>query len=234
MTDPCDGADGMDFDFNWDVEPFSGVYIYVAMSDDLQEWAFDHDRLHLLKIGYSKDPEDRLTYLNGQRLRGGKPVRPCLNIMDWRIVGKWPVPHYGSAKRTEKRLKDLFAKVFEPFDRLEIVNGYKAGNGETEIYRLPLKHLPVLPGFFHTHGVETHLVSQAVTIVEKAVEEIQRQWAGRLRFLAWGDDPWEQPLPAVEDRYGDIVEQMQEDMEAEARSRDGGWPHDDDFYGCEK
>ena len=138
------------------------------------------------------------------------------------------MPHYGSARRTEKRLKDLFAKVFEPFDRMEIVHGDQAGNGETEIYRLPLKHLPVLSGFFQTHDVETHLVSQAVTIVENAVGEIQHQWSRRLRFLdPPGDDPWEQPLPAVEDRYADIIGQMREDMEAEARSRDDGWPYDD-------
>ncbi|WP_336962486.1 hypothetical protein [Sphingobium aquiterrae] len=88
----------------------------------------------------------------------------------------------------------------------------------------------MLPGFFRIHGVEGHLVSQAVEIVEKAVEEIQRQWAGRLRFLdpldeGLGEEP---PMPVIEDRYGDIIEQMQEDMEAEARTHDGGWPYGDD------
>jgi len=220
----------MDFDFDWNVQPFDGVYVYIAMSDDLQEWAFHHDRLHLLKIGYSIDPEDRLAYLNGRGLRGDEPVRPCLNFRDWRIIGKWPVPHYGSARKTEKRLKETFAQVFEPFDRTEIVKGYRTDNGETEIYRLPFRHLPVLPGFFRIHGVKDHVVSQAVVMIEKAVEEIQRQWASRLRFLdPWDEDLWEQPpIPDIEDRYGDIIEQMQEDMEAEARTRDGGWPYGDD------
>jgi hypothetical protein len=220
----------MDFDFDRDVQPLDGVYIYIAMSDDLQEWAFHHDRLHLLKIGYSVDPEYRLAYLNGRGLRGGEPVRPCLNFTDWRIIGKWPLPHYGSAKKTEMRLKDAFAQVFEPFDRNEIVPDYRVSNGETEIYRLPLRHLPVLPGFFHMHGLEGNIVSQAVVVVEKAVEEIQRQWAGRLRFLdPWDRDPREQPpRSALKDRYGEIIEQMQEDIEAESRARDGGWPYDDD------
>lgn len=220
----------MDFDFDPDEYPREGVYIYIAMSDDLQEWAFHHDRLHLLKIGYSIDPEHRLAYLNGRGLRGGEPVRPCLNFTDWRIIGTWPLPHYGSAKKTEKRLKYAFTQVFEPFERTEIVENQPVGNGETEIYRLPLRHLPVLPGFFRIHGLEGHIVSQAVVIVEKAVEEIRRQWTRRLRHLdRWDEDPWEQPpLPVIENRYGEIIEQMQEDMEAEARARDGGWPYDDD------
>lgn len=220
----------MDFDFDWNVQPLDGVYIYIAMSDDLQEWAFHHGRLHLLKIGYSYDPENRLTYLNGNGRRRGEPVRPCLNFTDWRIIGKWPLPHYGSAEKTEKRLKDVFARVFEAFDRNEIVRGYRIGNGETEIYRLPLRHLPVLPGFFRVHGVEGHIVSQAVEILEKAVEEIQRQWTLRLRFLdPLDEDPWEPPpIPAIRDRYGEMIEEMREDMKAEARARDGGWPYDDD------
>jgi hypothetical protein len=219
----------MDFDLDCDVQPFDGVYVYIAMSDDLQEWAFHHDRLHLLKIGYSVDPDYRLAYLNGQGLRDGKPVRPCLNVTDWRIIGKWPLPHYGSAKKTEKRLKDIFARVFEPFDRTEIVKGHRVVNGETEIYRLPLRHLPVLPGFFRIHGVEGHIVRQAVEIVEKAVEEIQRQWAARLNALdPWWEDPRERPATPVEDRYGDIIERMQDDIDAEVRARDGGWPYGDD------
>lgn len=221
----------MEFDSDGDVQPFNGVYVYLAMSDDLQEWAFHHDRLHLLKIGYSIDPDERVAYLNGRGLRGGKRVQPCLDFTDWRIIGKWPLPHYGSAKKTEKRLKKVFAQVFESFDRTEIVEDCQVGNGETEIYRLPLRHLPVLPGFFRIHGVSEHLVSQAVVMVEKAVEEIQRQWTGRLRFLdPWdNEDSWEQPpIPIIEDRYAGIIEQMQEDMEAETRARDDGWPYDDD------
>lgn len=220
----------MDFDFEWDVQSAGGVYVYIAMSDGLQEWAFHHDRLHLLKVGYSANPENRLVYLNGRDPRNGKPIRPCLNFTDWRIIGKWPLPHYDSAKKTEKRLKDLFAQVFEPFDRTEIVRGYRVRNGETEIYRVPLRHLPVLPGFFRKHGVDGHLVSQAVVIVEKAVEEIQRQWVERLWFLDPEDeDLWEQPpSPVIEDRYGEIIEQLREDIEAESRARDDGWPYGDD------
>lgn len=203
-------------DFDWDDEAaFEGAFLYIAMSDRLQEWAFRNDRLHLVKIGYSRDPQDRLAYLNGKRLRGSKRVRPCLNFTDWRIIGQWPAPTRGSALETEGRLKDVFAKVFERFDRTEIVRGYPVENGETEIYRLPLRHLPVLPGLFRAHGVKGRNVRQAVTVVEAAVEEIGRQWAKRLSLLDCDNDPSEPTSEcSSEAAYRDIVEQMQEDMDA--------------------
>lgn len=216
-------------DFDWDEEAaFKGAFVYIAMSDGLQEWAFHNDRLHLVKIGYSRDPQDRLAYLNGERLWDAKRVRPCLNFTDWRIIGRWPVPSRRSAWKTEERLKDVFAKVFERFDRTEIVRSYPVGNGETEIYRLPLRHLPVLPGLFRAHGVEGHIVSQAVTVVETAVEEIGRQWANRLSRLDCDNDPPEPTsVCSSEATYRDTVEQMQEDMTAYMRARDDGWPYDD-------
>lgn len=218
----------LDWDLDWDVEPFRGVYVYIAVSDDLQEWAFRNGRLFLLKIGYSIDPERRVNYLNGKGMRVSGPVRPCLNFTDWRIAGKWPLPHYRSAERTEDRLKSLFARVFEQFDRTEIVKGRRADNGETEIYRLPLRHLPVLPGFFHAPGEKGLLVGQAVEITERAVEVFQRQWVTRLRPSdQWSEDARNRPTSATA-ALDDIIAQMWEDAEGEAKARESGWPYGDD------
>lgn len=219
-------------DLDWDEEePFGNAFVYLAMSDDLQAWAFQNDRFYLLKIGFCRDPEDRLSFLNGQRLRNSKRVRPCLNFTDWRIVGQWPMLTRASASKTEGRLKVVFDRALERFDRTELVKGYPPGNGETEIYRLPFRRLPpIWPGFFRAHGLEGRIVNQAVTVVEKAVEEIERRWSKRLILLdSCEDDPPERTSePPSETAYRDLLEQVREDREAAERTREDGWPYGDD------
>ncbi|WBX82380.1 hypothetical protein [Sphingosinicella microcystinivorans] len=214
---------------------FEGGFVYVAMSDRLTEWALANDRLHLFKIGYSAGWSDRLAYLNGVA-PWPKRVRPCLNCTDWRFVGQWSFPALGTTKSTEKWLKKIFDRVFESFDRDELVKDFPAGNGETEIYRLRLRTLPRLPELFQTHGIKGPIADKALRVIETAVVEISRQrserWAALLAEQPGGyGDTWEDDWPEedferdCDDDYRRLVEQLDEDLEAIARADEEGWPY---------
>jgi hypothetical protein len=89
---------------------------------------------------------------------------------------------------------------------------------------------PIWPGFFRAHGLEGRVLNQAVTVVERAVEEIEHRWSKRLSLLeACQDDPPERTLESSsETAYRDFLQQVREDREAAERTREDGWPYGDD------
>ncbi len=219
--------------------PLRKGYLYVATSDRLQEWALPNDRLYLFKIGFAADGTRRLDYLNGRARDWPEQPRPCLNFTDWRFVAHWDFETRESAAAMEALIHEMFDKVFDRFDRTELVKNLRSSNGETEIFRLRLKTLPDAASKFGTFNINSAIWGQAIAVLEKSaidiVEGRARRTAALLASLPggdWNDDDFEEPEDDdrhhdVSQQYSDLVSQFYDDLDAEARASEEGWPYED-------
>jgi len=218
--------------------PLRKGYLYVATSDRLQEWALRNDRLYLFKIGFAAYGARRLRYLNGRVRDRPDPPRPCLNFTDWRFVARWDFETRQSAAAMESIIHEMFDEVFDRFDRTELVKNRRAGNGETEIFRLRLKTLPDAISTFGASGLNAMISEQAIAVLEKSAIDIVEGRAKRNAALLaslpggnWDDDDFQGPDDDenndTSQQYNDLVTQFYEDLDAEARSSEEGWPYED-------
>jgi len=218
--------------------PLRKGYLYVATSDRLQEWALRNDRLYLFKIGFAAYGTRRLDYLNGRIKDRPYPPRPCLNFTDWRFVARWDFETRRSAATMEALIHEIFDEVFDRFDRTELVKNLRAGNGETEIFRLRLKAVPDAISRFGTFDINSAISEQAIAILEKSAIDIVEGRAERTAALLaslpggnWNDDDFEESEDDGHDpvsrQYSDLMTQFYDDIDADARASEEGWPYED-------
>jgi hypothetical protein len=218
--------------------PLKKGYLYVATSDRLQEWALRNDRLYLFKIGFAAHGTERLDYLNGKIQGRANPPRPCLNFTDWRFVARWEFETRQSAAAMEALIHEIFDEIFDRFDRNELIQNLRSGNGETEIFRLRLKTLPDAVSKLGTFNINAAIWRQAIAVLEKSaidiVEGRARRSAALLASLPggdWNDDDLEEleedDRHDTSQRYNDLVSQSYDDLDAEARASEEGWPYED-------
>lgn len=223
---------------DWRQNPPRKGYLYVATSDRLQEWALRNDRLYIFKIGFASYGARRLDYLNGRIRDRPEPRYPCLDFTDWRFVARWHFETRNAAEDMEGAIHEMFDKIFDRFERTELVKDRPSSNGETEIFRLRRKMFPEAVGNFGMSGSDTVVSRQAIAILEETIVDIVEGRARRTATLlaslpgaGWGDDDFEEPeVEGRDDRaehYDELQTQLYDDLDAQARADEEGWPYQD-------
>ncbi len=217
--------------------------LYIAVSDQLLEWAHEEGQLFLFKIGTTSNPLLRL-----QALNRGWPNEPdsgpCLNCTDWRWAERWHYRARGHANRDEDRLKKYIENRWRVFDRALYPRfaSVKA-DGATEVYQIRRDELPDLDEIvaleeshrnirfnaFVLEAITRHLRAELETLFPAVPERADPEEPEGFEEEFEEDDVEPDPdevHQAAEDRERhsrEHTDDLQSDQDDYEESREGGW-----------
>lgn len=165
-TEACEPAisDSMKDRRTIDYDLRYGGTLYIAVSDQLNLWAGEHDRSYLFKLGRTAGFSDRAQSLNADwRLAYGNS--PCLGFRDWRLLGSWSFYDKEDPRSYERSIASGFERILERFDYREVRGDTHAGNGETEIFRFHPDASADLLGMPKLGGEVGIIVAQMIEVI---------------------------------------------------------------------
>lgn len=217
--------------------------LYIAVSDQLLEWAHDEGQLFLFKIGTTSNPLLRLQALN-RGWPNEKDSGPCLNCTDWRWAERWHYRARGHANKDEDRLKKYIENRWRVFDRTPYPRfaSVKA-DGATEVYQIRRDELPDLDELvaleeshrnirfnaFVLEAITRHLRAELETLFPAVPEMDDTEELEDLEEVFEEDDDEpdaELDDQAKEDREKIALEETDDllsDQDDYEESREGGW-----------
>ena len=185
-------------------------HVYIAASSSLLDWSTDTDGRLAVKVGESRNPDDRESFLSGRHPRTGGHGRACGGFNDWKVVADKLVPSRDDALDLEERFKASFAPA-----NLDMI-----GAGESDIVLLPVERL----------------TGEKLAKLDADVRELYAAASSGLYRAIRSAAPKEEPYISDEQREADRDRAEFEDDEAETRAenedraeshRDGGFYYED-------